>query len=771
MFEGFVGRHHRRSSASAIVVGLALATLGSSSLAQAPNPVPGPTDPPEPVWTPEQRRHWAYLPPVRPEIPTVDHKSWIRNPIDAFVLQPMEQAGVAPTAEADRATLIRRLRFDLTGLPPSGEEVAAFEADSSPDAYERLVDRLLASPQYGERWARSWLDLARYADSDGFKNDKARPNAWRYRDWVVKAINDDLPYDRFLAFQLAGDEIAPGDPDAFVATGFNRNWPFEDNNMVPGLNKQLILDDMTDTTTAVVLGLTVACARCHDHKYDAISQRDYYRFQALFAATEAKDDFIVASPEDQAIQASVEAEHEARVDQLRRRIEAIEQPYSTEILKDKLAKLPTEVRQAFEADPLTRSTEQEELVKKHAKQMTVEPKKMMAALRDEVKADWQGRKKEMEALAAKAPTPLPTASGMTDTGPNPPPVRMLRKGNFAFPGEEIGPGFLSVLGPTELRKPEPDPTRKSTTTGRRKALADWVTRPDNPLTARVMVNRLWLGHFGRGIVATPGDFGTQGASPSHPELLDWLATEFIARGWSQKALHRLMVTSSTYRQSSKALAKTIEADPDNLLFSRMPRRRLEGEAVRDALLAVSGQLDERIGGPSVFPELPPGVDTRNGWTRSASPADRNRRSLYVFIKRNLKFPLFDAFDVPDTNLTCPERNISVNAPQALMLLNSAQVLEQARTLAGRVYAVASDRVNLDELATKGYRLALGRDPSPEEQTRAVEFLRSQPEHLSDRGEKLTPPIPMPDGPTPAQAAAVVDFCHVLLNLNEFVYVD
>ena len=645
----------------------------------------------------------------------------------------------------------------------------AFEADPAPDAYERLVDRLLASPQYGERWARPWLDLARYADSDGFKNDKARPNAWRYRDWVVKALNDDLPYDRFLALQIAGDEIAPGDPDAFVATGFNRNWPFEDNNMVPGLNKQLILDDMTDTTTAVVLGLTVACARCHDHKYDAISQLDYYRFQALFAATEAKDDYIIAPAEDQAIQASIEAEHAARVDRLRRQIEAIEQPYAAEILKDKLAKLSPEVRLAFEADPLTRSSEQEELVKKHAKQMTVEPKKMMSALPDEARAGWQGRKKEMETLAAKAPAPLPTASGMTDVGAQVPPVRLLHKGNFANPGEEIGPGFLSVLGPTAL--PEGDRAGSTSTTGRRQALANWVTRPDHPLTARVMANRLWQGHFGRGIVATPGDFGTQGSVPSHPELLDWLATEFIARAWSMKAIHRLMVTSATYRQSSKPSAKTLEADPDNLLFGRMPRKRLEGEAVRDALLVVSGQLDTRIGGASVFPELPPGVDTRNGWVRSASPADRHRRSLYVFIKRNLKFPLFDAFDVPDTNLTCPERNISVNAPQALMLLNSSDVLEQARALAGRVYSVAADRADLDELVAKGYRLALGREPGTEERARAVEFLGSQPEHLSGRGEKLTTPIPLPDGPTPAQSAALVDFCHVLLNLNEFVFVD
>ncbi len=576
-----------------------------------------------------------------------------------------------------------------------------------------------------------------------------------------------MPYDRFVALQLAGDEIAPDDPEAFIATGFNRNWPFEDNNMVPGLNDQLILDDMTDTTASVVLGLTVACARCHDHKYDPISQRDYYRLQALFAATKAKDDYMVAPPEDQAIQASIEAEHEARVDRLRREIESIEKPYSADLLKGKLARLPAEVREAFEADPMTRSTEQEELLKKHAKQMTFDPNRMKSSMPDAVHSAWQARRKEMDALIAQAPPPLPTASGMTDSGPSAPPVPLRRKGNFANPGEVIPPGFLSVLGPTELPKVEPT----AASTGRRKALAEWVTRPDHPLTARVMVNRLWLNHFGRGIVSTPGDFGTQGASPSHPELLDWLATELIARGWSLKAMHRLIVTSATYRQSSVPAAKTLEADPDNELFSRMNRRRLEGEAVRDALLAVSGQLDGRVGGPSVYPDLPPGVEAKGGWTRSPLAADRNRRSLYVFVKRNLKYPLFDAFDVPDTNLTCPERNVSVNAPQALMLLNSETVLEQARELAGRVYLAASNRNDLDELVSRGYRFTMGRGPRPEEQDRSVKFLQAQAEQLSGCDDTLLLPRPMPEGPTPVQAAALVDFCHVLLNLNEFVFVD
>jgi len=731
----------------------------------------GPDGKGEPIWTKAQRSHWSFVPPKRPEVPAVQKRDWVRNPIDAFILSEMEAVGLAPAPEADRGTLIRRVTFDLTGLPPTPEEVDAFLKDDRPDAYERLVDGLLKGARYGERWARFWLDLARYAESDGFKSDVTRPNAWRYRDWVIKALNDDLPYDRFLTLQLAGDEVAPLDPSAFVATGFNRNWPYEDNNKVPGLNRQLMLDDMTDTTASVFLGLTLACARCHDHKYDAVSQRDYYRFQALFAACEPKDDAPLASPFEQAYQASVAAEHRARRDAVRKEIGAIERPYLAVLLKDKLDRLPADVRKAFATDPEERSAFQEDLLKKYAKEMTVSPAAMGPAMKPDDRRAWAELADEMKALDKNAPPPPSIASGMTDEGPVAPAVRLLVKGNFAAPAEEVGPGFPSVfrgLLPDFEASPTP------ATSGRRKALAEWLARPDHPLTARVMVNRLWLNHFGRGIVATPSDFGTQGAEPSHPELLDWLATEFVARGWGMKAMHRLMVTSATYRQSSTASAATLADDPDNALFSRMFRRRLEGEAVRDALLAASGRLDGRVGGPSVFPDLPPGVETRGGWTRSASAADRNRRSIYVFVRRNLKYPLFDAFDLPDSNTTCPERNVTVNAPQALMLLNSDLVLDQARAFAGRVLATAADRNDPAALVERAYRLALSRAPKPDEVERGVDFLRDQPALLSAQAENprsLDLPDPMPDGYGPAQGAALVDYCHAVFNLNEFVFVD
>jgi hypothetical protein len=768
-------RAFRHSHAAALATVLGSLCLGWMAPSAGGDGVKGPgadsRGSGEARWTAEQRTHWSFVPPRRSEVPPVRHAGWVRNPIDAFILEGLESSALSPAPEADRATLIRRLRFDLTGLPPAPEEVDGFLADARPDAYERLVDRLLDSDQYGERWARMWLDLARFAESDGFKSDKTRPNAWRYRDWVIRALNADLPYDRFVRLQLAGDEVAPGDAEAFLATGFNRHWPFEDNNKVPGLNRQLMLEDVTDTTSSVFLGMTLACARCHDHKYDPISQKDYYRFQALFAAVAPKDDRPLATPEEQAVQASVEAEHQARADRVKSRRDSIERPYLATLLKDKLDKLPPEVRQAFATDPEERSAFQEDLLKRYAKEMTVSPAAMGSAMTPTDRRAWASLGDEMKELARSLPPALPTASGMTDEGPKAPPVRLLFKGNFTSPTEEVAPGFPSVFdGTLPAFEEHPAPA----TSGRRKALADWLTRPDHPLTARVMVNRLWQNHFGRGIVTTPSDFGTQGAEPSHPGLLDWLATEFVAKGWSLKAMHRLMVTSATYRQSSTPPAKTLEADPDNTLFGRMFRRRLEGEAVRDALLAASGRLDRRVGGPSVYPDLPPGLETRGGWTRSASESDRNRRSIYVFVRRNLKYPLFDAFDAPDTNTTCPERNVTVNAPQALMLLNSDLVLDQARALAGRLLHDVADRNDPKALVKAAYRLALSRDPKADELARGVKFLEDQPALLSGRGDDAKAPdlpAPMPDGYVPTQGAALVDYCHVLLNLNEFVFVD
>ena len=694
-----------------------------------------------PRWTDAQRRHWSFLPPKRPTTPKVAHAADARNPVDAFLLRELEANGLAFAPEADRPTLLRRLRYDLTGLPPTPEELAAFLADDRPDAYERLVDRLLADPAFGERQARPWLDLARYAESDGFKSDLTRPDAWRYRDWVVQAMNADMPYDRFVRLQLAGDEAEPGSADAFVATGFNRGWPYEDNNKIPGQNRQIMLDDVADTTAGVFLGLTVGCARCHDHKYDPISQADYYRFQALFAGVAAKDDRPLASPFEVAVGEFVRASHKAKLDAAKREVQAVERPYLATVLKGKMAALPADVRQALETEPEKRSAFQEDLLRANAAKLAADPKAMGKAMSPEDRAVWERRTQSMAAVAKAAPPGLPVAAGMAERGPVAPPTFMFAKGNFARPTDRVEPGFPSVLDPAGTTPGAPT----TASTGRRLALAAWLTRPDHPLTARVQANRLWQVHFGRGLVATPSDFGTQGAPPSHPELLDWLAAELSA-GWSQKAIHRLLVTSTAYRQQSTPTAAALAADPDNELFGRMPRRRLEAEAVRDGLLAASGRLDRRVGGPSVFPDLPPGVQTRGGWTRSEKAADRDRRSLYIFVRRNLKYPLLDAFDAPDTNLTCSERNTSVNAPQALMLLNSELVLDLARSFAATVKR-ESPGGNPSMMVDRAYRRAFARPPESAEREAGLSFLAAGGDD------------------------ALADYCHALLNLNEFVFVD
>jgi hypothetical protein len=591
--------------------------------------------------TPEERAHWAFRRPTAAAPPAVRDAGWVRNPIDAFVLSALESSGLAPAPEADRPTVLRRLAFDLTGLPPAPAEVERFLADRRPGAYERLVDRLLASPHYGERQAQHWLDLARYADSDGFEFDALRPDAWRYRDWVVGAINADLPYDRFVALQLAGDEVAPGDPEAFVATGFNRCYPDMVDLNDQGLRRQNALNDMTDTTGYAFLGLTIACARCHDHKFDPVRIEDYYALQAVFAPSRFRDDFPLPG----------------------------------------------------------------------------------------------GRDPRRPALAR----------GLDETSPRAPATHVLIRGQYGVPGAVVAPAAPAVLdGGAGLRI---EPTASST--GRRRALAAWLVDPGNPLTARVQVNRLWQRRFGRGLVDTPSDFGTMGDEPSHPELLDWLATELMRRGWSSKAIDRLIVTSASYRQSSRAGAAARVLDPENRLLSHQGRRRLDGEAIRDAMLAVSGRLNPAPGGPPVCPPLPAELGAKGikAWPVSPDPADHVRRSLYVLVRRNLRYPFFEAFDRPDTNASCPRREATIIAPQALSLLNGELAFASARALARRSAAEAGPGATTAERIDAIHLLALGRRPDPEGRRLAADFVAGGGEAAWD-----------------ALALA-------LLNINEFITVD
>lgn len=693
--------------------------------------------------TAEERAHWAFQPLKRPPVPAVRREGTIHNPIDAFIGTRLDQEGLRQSPEADRSTLLRRLSVDLTGLPASPAEIHAFSNDDSLDAYERVVDRLMASPQFGVRWAQHWLDLARYADTDGFEFDQARPNAWRYRDWVVTSLNHDMPYDRFLGLQLAGDELAPDDPEALIATGFNRCYPDMVDLNDQGLRRQNALNDITETTGLVFLGLTIGCARCHDHKFDPIRQADFYRLQAFFSPARFRDDVPLTGTQERKRHEQSVATWEGEVTAIRAEILRIERP-----VRDRLAPgLPMgaldEAVAAFnKPESVRRPSDVRIVYELLSRDGRIKARDWPRLLGEEKETRRQALLARLDRTVRRRPPSPPTARAIDEAGPEAPPTYFLKRGEYTARGHVVGPAFPAVLASRA-----PAIRTMPGSTGRRKTLAAWLTAADNPLTARVMVNRLWQGHFGRGLVGTPSDFGKMGDEPSHPELLDWLACELISQGWSLKAIHRLIVTSATYRQSSRPIKNQEDADPDNHLLARQNRRRLEGEAIRDALLTVSGRLNPALGGPGVFPPLPPELTKLSSkgavWPVSARAEDRNRRSLYIFVRRNLRYPFFESFDRPDTNASCPRRPVTTIAPQALSLLNNPLSSESAHALADRTIREAG--TGLPARVEHAYLLTLGRQPDAAEQRLARDFL--------------------------ASGGSFADFCLALINLNEFVYVD
>ena len=724
---------------------------------------------------PQDRAHWSFQKVTRPECPVVNHAQWVRNPIDAFVASQLEAKQIEPGPAADKITLMRRAYLDLIGLPPSPGEVDAFLADGSSQAFARVIDRLLASPHYGERWARHWLDLARFAESEGFKADETRPNAWRFREYVIKSFNEDKPYDRFVREQIAGDELWPNDPDALIATAFNRHYPDESNARNLRQRRQEILNDITDTVGAVFTGMTYACARCHDHKYEPILQTDYYRLQAFFANTAARDDVVLTSEQEaQRYRARISAWEES-TREIRARMEAIEAPKRKALEEDYFEKYPAEIRAILNKPDEERNPFERQMAWK-ARQY-LDPKSheyvgrsedVLAKLKGDEKRRWLELKAELDKFVHQHPGKLPLGSAMTDIGDVAPNTHLLSKGVFDQPREEVQPGFLQILNP----KPAtitPPPHLKST--GRRTALADLLTGAQNPLTARVMVNRIWHYHFGKGIVGTTSDFGLKGNRPTHPALLDWLASEFMQNGWSMKHLHRLIMASSTYQQSSKYRMEAARIDPEDNLLWRFPLCRLEGEAIRDSALAVAGLLNPKMGGPSIFPELPPGMPTpRGGWKVDDDFAERNRRSIYVFVRRNTRYPLFDSFDMPDPHESCSRRNVTTSPIQALNLLNSKLTLEWAQNFAARIlHSAGAHREKQIETA---FRLAYSRLPDRTEKQIAEKFFQSHRpllEQRVDNGEELALPSDLPKGLDPIEAATLVDLCHMLINANEFVY--
>jgi hypothetical protein len=682
--------------------------------------------------TDEDRQYWAFQPVRRLPVPDVADDSWSRGPLDRFLLVRMQQEGLTPAPEADRSTLIRRLSFDLTGLPPTTAEMEEFENDLSPDAYERLVDRLLARPQHGEQWARHWLDLVRYAESDGYKQDDYRPHAWRYRDYVIRSLNQDKPYPLFIREQLAGDEMDEPSVDALVATGYYRLGIYEYNQLDVKGQWSVILNDITDVTADVFLGLGMSCARCHDHKFDPLLQRDYYALQAFFAPILPRDDIPACLPAERAEYEKKLAAWEDKVGDLLKELRELERQPLKNAAHFQLNRFPDDVvpilfKPAEERTPY--ETQIFELAYRQAKaaQERVDfTKKLTGEKRDR----WMELRDKLNQLAGDRPEPPPPAMTVTDVGPVAPPVMVPGKPKLG----EILPAIPTVLAGTSAAEGAPPmeiepPSPGSQSTGRRTALAKWLGDEENPLTPRVLANRLWQHHFGKGLCESPSDFGRLGQPPSHPELLDWIAREFVERDWNWKLLHRQMVTSAAYRQKSYGPETALSAriDPSNRFLARMPVRRLTAEQIRDASLAVAGELNLQMGGPGV-------------------EAARPRRSVYVKVRRNTRDPLLDVFDVADGLSTTPTRNVTTTPIQALLMINGSWMLSRAKGTAAVVRGI-KDR---EEQVIALYKQILGREPAADELTAVEKFLA-----MKNKGQEHT----------------LADLAHVLLNSNEFVYVD
>ncbi|MFN0109860.1 MAG: DUF1553 domain-containing protein [Blastocatellia bacterium] len=703
-------------------------------------------------FTAVERGFWAFQAPQRTTPPRAALASWNRNPIDEFLFAAMKAKGVQPAPRADRRTLIRRAYLDLTGLPPAPEEVAAFVNDKALDAYEKLINRLLASPHYGERWARHWLDLVRYADSGGFEFDVDRPEGWRYRDYVVNAFNADKPYDQFIKEQLAGDEYAPESPnadDAIIATGFLRLGP-EGGGGERG--RQDALDDVITTTSLTFMGMTTGCARCHDHKFDPIPQADFYRIQAVFDPMRPVNHPLVA-PEVVAAHKSETQRIEAQQKPLKKAKDELEAPYLKILVEEAVSRLPDYMQIAWRTPEGKRTAGQKLNVQQIRKTLEddtlsqkLTDKDIVARMTLEDQQKHQALVAQIKTLDRQKPKPFPTARAIGEAGKQPAPTYFLQRGNFESKGPAVNPGVLSVVSDYEF----PSSPANAKSSFRRRGFAEWLTNKQNPLTARVMVNRLWQHHFGEGIVRTPSNFGKMGEAPSHPELLDWLALEFIepkdGKSWSLKQMHRLMMTSQAYQTASDDIAANVALDPENRLFWRMPRVRLEAEIIRDAMLSVAGNLDRTLGGPCVYPYIDPKLfqsSTKRTWPGKPDDDPTTwRRSLYVYSKRSIRYPLFETFDQPNLVNSCERRNRSTIAPQALLMMNNNFVLFEAQKFADRLRKEAGTDVR--KQIERGYQLALGRAPSEFERAKTIAFMQGTPNGLAE-------------------------FCQALFNLNEFVY--
>ncbi|MBI3880432.1 MAG: PSD1 domain-containing protein [Verrucomicrobia bacterium] len=748
----------------------------------------------EPYFTEDERSYWFFQPVKRPEVPKVRNTKLVRTPVDAFLLKQIEAQKLSFAPEADRRTLIRRATFDLTGLPPTPEEVTAFLADESPQAYEQLIDRLLASPRYGEHWGRHWLDVAGYADSDGYNEaDTERKYSYKFRDYVIRAFNDDKPFDQFIREQLAGDEMVkppyknlpPDSIEKLVATGFLRMAPdgTASGEVEQKISRNHVVADTLKIVSTSLMGLTVGCAECHDHRYDPIPQADYYRLRAVFEPAydwknwraPAARSISLMTDTERAKAAGIEKEA-AKIDAARtkRQQEFIDEVLEKE-LEEKDAGIRDALRIAYRTETKKRTPEQVKLLKEHPTIAQLTSGSLYLYDRT-YKTKHADELKKLTEEAAKIREKKPAedfVNALTEVPGKIPETFLFHRGDPDQPKQKLEPAELTILAswrPTKISATN----AVLPTTGRRLTFAQHLTDGAHPLTARVLVNRVWLNHFGRGIVASPGDFGFLGQRPTHPELLDWLASEFVSQGWSMKKLHKLLMTSAAYRQSSVRDPKKDRLDPDNRLYARMTPRRLEAETVRDAILAVSGKLNDKMFGPPVpvmedeVGQVIIGKENKDGEGKVAAKIDLKgdefRRSIYVQVRRSRPLGMLEAFDAPVMEPNCEARNASTVAPQSLMLMNNTTVVEYAGHFAECITKDAGQDAAAQ--VKRAWWLCFAREPGKTELEKGVTFLNGQTDFFRDQiASAKTKPKET------AEQQALANFCHALLSANEFLYVD
>lgn len=772
-----------KRSALALAVFMAFSNVAAVA-ADATSAKPSDAKPAK-AWSPYQKVQ-------APTAPEVKQKNWVRTPIDAFILAKLEEKGIKPSPEADRAAYIRRATLDTWGLLPTPEEVKAFVDDKSPDAYEKLVDRLLASHHFGERQARRWLDLARYADSTGFQNDNTRPNNWRYRDYVINSFNQDKPFDRFVKEQIAGDELYPDSQEAKIATGFLAGYPDNYNSRDLVQRHYQISTDLTDAVGEVFLATTIGCARCHNHKSDKISQKEYFQLQALFANTSFDEKFPLQKGTETAWDNKFleqQAKYREATKDIRAKQKAILDTVREEGEKYHKERYLTDSREAI-FKPKEQWTAMDRWVNFRLKAVSsdqdlvnylrlVSGDKDHPAHTKEIVEKWaEYQRLQKELVKFDNLKPIGGSSWITtalELGVDAPPTRIRFTGIHERPTDEVQPALPALWGGDELKIV---PTDKSS--GRRAALANWLGSANNPLTARVYVNRLWSQLFASGIISTVQDFGRAGAKPTNPELLDYLAADFIQKGWSVKKLQKEILLSSVYRQSSDYRADAHKADPENKLLAVFPRKRLDAEEIRDSLLYASGQLTDVVGGPSVFPPIHKALENtktdffdNKAWTTSTDPKDWNRRSLYVFTRRSMPYPLLQTFDPANPNIPHHKRDVTTTPLQALTLFNSDLTLDWSKALAGRVV----NEAGLDENAqlNRLYQILFSRNPNKAEKAALKEFLNKDEKSVLAKVNEGKFEVAVPTGLkttvqlNPVRAAALVDLVHTVANSNDFAY--